>query len=162
MSFGPIGRNFESRIPLAGTYDNDWLDHRAPFFPDDFDYRYFQAAPADQQIPHPAGGEEVVLANLSLKGITRFQLPKKSMPILFIPHGGKDQQLEAVIDTIVIEPDQGRFMLTWRTSLPLRRNCFEIQRVVVGKTLQIHRRDTRMATKTHYKSLADFIRSKKR
>jgi hypothetical protein len=81
---------------------------------------------------------------------------------LFIFHDGKDQQLDAVIDTIVIEPDQGRFILTWRTSLPLRRNCFEIEQVVVGKTLQAHHRETTMATKTYYKSLADFIRDKKR
>jgi hypothetical protein len=162
MSFGPIGRNFESRIPLAGTYDQDWLDHRTPFFPNDFDYRYFQAAPADQQIPYPRGGEEVVLENLTPEGITKFRLPMKPMPILFISYQGKDQQLDAVIDTVVIEPDQCRFMLTWRASLPLRRNCFELEQVVVGKTLEAHRRETAMAAKPHYASLAELVRANKR
>lgn len=162
MSFGPIGRNFESRIPLAGTYDADWLNHRAPLLPDDFDYRYFQAAPPDQQIPHPTGVEEVVLENLSPEGITRFRLPKMSMPVLFIPHGREAKQQDAVIDTLVIEPDHCRFMLTWRTSLPLRRDCFEISQIVAGRTLRAHRRETRLTTKTRYVSLAHFIRSKRR
>jgi hypothetical protein len=132
MSFSPIGRNFESRIPYVGTYDQNWLNHKAPFWPDDFDYRYFQSTPPDQQIPYPKRGEKVVLKNLTPQGITSFRLPKMSMPILFIPYRGEEQQLAPVVDTVLIEPDQGRFMLTWRTSLPLRRNCFELKRVVAG------------------------------
>jgi hypothetical protein len=132
MSFGPIGRNYESRIPFAGTYDKAWLDSRAPFWPDDFDYLYFQAAPADQQISHPKGGEQVILKNLSPQGTARFQLPRVSMNILFIRHRAEDLQVNAVIDTVLIEPDEDRFMVTWRTSLPLRRNCFEIKQAVVG------------------------------
>ena len=135
MSFGPIGRNFESRIPYAGTYGQNWLDNRAPFWPDDFEYRYFQSAPPDQQIPYPKGDEKVVLKNLTPKGTTIFKLPSVSMPILFIPYQDKDQQLGAVIDTVLIEPDQSRFMLTWRATFPLRRNCFEIKEIVAGKML---------------------------
>lgn len=56
MSFGFLGRNFPPRPSFAGTYDQAWLDSRAPFWPTNFDYRYFQAAPPDQQISHPAGG----------------------------------------------------------------------------------------------------------
>jgi len=136
MSFGPIGRNFASRVVYAGTYDQQWLDNIAPFWPYDFDYRYFQAAPPDQQMPYPKGGEQVVLKNLSPRRITSFRLPRMSMPILITPYRGKDQQLNPVIDTVIIEPDHGRFTLTWRTSLPLRRNCFEISQTVVGKVAQ--------------------------
>ena len=50
MSFGPIGRNFKSRVTLAGTYDKKWLDEIYPFLPADFDEQYYQAAPPDQQI----------------------------------------------------------------------------------------------------------------
>jgi len=162
MSFGPIGRNFESRIPFAGTYDQEWLENRVPYWPADFDHRYFQAAPADQHIPYPLGGEEVILRNLTPSGFEKFRLPSVSMPILFVPCRGTEKQLDGVVDTIVVEPDQGRFMLTWRVSFPLRRNCFEIKRTVVGKTLKSHRRDTRQATKTRYNSLADLVKANKR
>ncbi len=50
MSLGAIGRSWRPRVNCAGTYDQQWVDNRAPFWPDDFDYRYFQAAPPDQQI----------------------------------------------------------------------------------------------------------------
>jgi hypothetical protein len=163
MSFGAIGRNFESRIPFAGTYDQKWLDNRAPFWPNDFDYMYFQATPRDQQIPHPRGGEEVVLQNLTPQGITKFRLPSLQVPVLFIPHQGEDHELVSVIDTVLIEPDQSRFMLTWRISLPLRHNCFELRQVIVGemsRSWRIKRRAER-AGKRYYEGLAQFIRDKK-
>lgn len=162
VSFSPIGRNFKSRIPFAGTYDQRWLDERAPFFPDDFDYRYFQSAPADQQMPYPTGGEEVRLENLSSSGIKRFRLPKMPMPILFVPHRGEARQHDAIIDTILIEPDNNRLILTWRVSMPLRRNCFELRQVVVGKTIRAHRREIRWTTKIHYANLEELIQAKKR
>jgi len=133
MSFGPMGRNFASRVAYAGTYNQKWLDNVAPFWPDDFDYRYFQASLSDQQIPYPKGGEPVVLKNLSPLEIMGFRLPRMSMPILITPYRSEDQQLNPVIDTVLIEPDHSRFTLTWRAPLPLRRNCFEIFQVVIGK-----------------------------
>ena len=54
MAFGPIGRGWPSRIRYAGTYDQNWIDNVFPFLPDDFDSRYFQCAPEDQQIAAPA------------------------------------------------------------------------------------------------------------
>jgi hypothetical protein len=162
MSFGFIGRNCPPRPSFAGTYDQTWLDSRAPFWPDNFDYRYFQAAPPAQQIPHPIGGEHIVLENLTPQGKTGFLLPTIDMPILILPYRGKSQELTPVIDTIVLEPDQRRFMLTWRVSLPLRRNCFEVKQVIVGKTLAEHRQEDRRATKKHYSSLDALVREKLR
>lgn len=158
MALGPVGRNWQPRASLAGTYDGKWLDSRAPFWPDDFDYRYFQSAPADQQIPYPAGGETVVLKNLTPDGDVRFTLPRLSMPVLVIPHQGADHQVDAVIDTILIEPDLARFSLTWRVSLPMRRNCFDIKQVIAGEMPKSWHRARRNGHKTHYKSLADLPR----
>lgn len=160
MSFGFIGRNCPPRPFFAGTYDQTWLDNRAPFWPENFDYRYFQAAPPDQQIPHPTGGEQVVLENLTPQGKTTFHLPNVDLPILVLPYKGKEQELTPVIDTILFEPDKQRFMLTWRVSLPLRRNCFEVRQVIVGKTLAEYRRELRRATKKHYTSLDVLVREK--
>lgn len=162
MSFGPISRNFKSRLPYAGTYDKRWLDGRAPFFPDDFDYRYFQCAPHDQQMPYPSGGEDVYLENLTPNGSKRFRLPDLSMPILFVPHRGDALQQNSVVDTISIEPDKYRFTLTWRASLPLRQSCFDLRQLVIAKTVRTHRRETRLATKTHYRNLEELIRAKKK
>ena len=161
MSFGPIGRNFASRIVYAGTYDQKWLETTIPFWPADFNYRYFQASPLDQQIPYPKGGEQVVLKNLTSQGLTSFRLPKMPMPVLFIPYSGKGKEIDAVIDTVLIEPDQRRFILTWRASFPLRRNCFELQEITIGRTLLEHELRTRVVDKPHFANLAEFIAAKK-
>ena len=31
LSFGPMSRNFKTRIAYAGTYDQKWMDQQAPF-----------------------------------------------------------------------------------------------------------------------------------
>lgn len=161
MSFGPIGRNFASRIPFAGTYDQQWLDNLSPFWPDDFDYRYFQAAPQDQQIPYPKGGETVILGNLTPSGITKFQVPQISIPVIFIPYRGEDILQEAVADTLLIEPDQNRFMLTWRVPLPLRKNCFELRQTLVGEMPKSWHRERRAAAKgkNYYKGISEYIKN---
>jgi hypothetical protein len=163
ISFGPIGRNFETRLAYAGTYDQRWLEKDAPFWPKDFDYLYFQAAPPDQQIPYPKGGEKVILYNLSPDGSLRFQLPKIHMPILFTPHKGEDIIKEAVIDTVLFEPDRQRFMLTWRASLPLKKNCFELREIIAGELPRSWYRQRRAAAKgkPYYKSLSEYIEAKK-
>src|SRR5262249_51916032 len=152
-----IGRNWRPRIQFAGTYNNEWLENHAPFWPDDFDYRYFQTAPPDQQLPYPTGGEEVLLENLTANGHVRFNLPSLTLPVLFIPHRGKDQEVQAVIDTVLIEPDLGTFTLTWRASLAMRRSCFDIAQVIVGEMPKAWHRARRSGGKPYYRSLAEFI-----
>ncbi len=132
MSFGPVGRSWQPRIGYGGTYDDDWLDQRFPFLPDDFDLRYFQSAPADQQCDYLQGGEQVRLVNLTPGGRCRFQIPQLDVPVCFFRKKSRRVEKKAVIDTLVIEPDEGRFTLTWRTQIPLQRNLFEIPEIVVG------------------------------
>ena len=162
MAFGAIGRNWQPRVQYAGTYDQPWLDHRAPFWPDDFDYRYFQAAPPDQQIPHPKGGEEVVLQNLTPGGQLAFRLPTASMPLWLIPYEGKDKRVETVLDTILLEPDHGRFMLTWRATLPMRRSCFDLQQIIVGEMSEAWQRARKYGNKPYYKGLGELARARRR
>ncbi len=157
MSFGPVGRNWQPRVRYAGTYDEVWLNRQAPFWPGDFDYRYFQSAPIDQQIDYPAGGDEVVLVNLTAQGVTRFRLPSVNMPVLFLPYGRNDHQVDADIDTILIEPDAGRFMLTWRVAVPMRKSCFDIRETIAGELPREWHRARRTRGKRHYASLSELV-----
>ena len=162
QALGPLGRSWQPRAPYAGTYDQAWLDNKAPFWPDDFDYHYFQAAPPDQQIPYPSGGEEVRLEGLSAQGSLAFQLPPAYMPVLFVPHRGEDQQVEAVIDTLVIEPDLQRFSVTWRASLPMRKSCFDLKQVIAGEMPREWYRARRTGNKIYYPNLEELIRARRR
>ena len=133
MSFGPVGRGWDPRSKFAGTYDDAWLKDHFPFLPPDFDEQYYQAAPADQQIPHPQGGEEIVLVNLSPEGQVAFSLPVFDAPIYFFPKKGERADGKLVLDTIVLEPDLGRFMLTWRATRPLKKNLYEMEQTLIGR-----------------------------
>jgi hypothetical protein len=133
MSLGPVGRGWEPRYMYAGTYDDQWLQEHFPFLPPDFDDAYYQAAPLDQQIPHPHGGEEVVLRNLTPAGRTAFSLPTFDALIHFLPKKGPREDGRLILDTMVLEPEQQRFTLTWRATRPLMKNMFELAQVIVGK-----------------------------
>ncbi len=161
MSLGPVGRNWAPRAAFAGTYDEAWATHRAPFWPDDLDDRYFQAAPADQQIPYPVGGEAVTLMNLTPDGRVSFELPRLSLPVRFVPHRGDTTLQTCTVDTIVFEPDQGRFTMTARTCLSMRRHCLELKQIIAGEPSQAWYRARRKGNKPYYKSLADLVRSRR-
>ncbi|HUU45247.1 MAG TPA: DUF2169 domain-containing protein [Acidobacteriota bacterium] len=133
MAFGPIGRSWSPRPKYAGTYDQNWIDNVFPFLPADFKEDYYQAAPPDQQMPHLLGGEEVTLINLTPEGETTFALPTIAVPIEFTDASHEQVEKIAVIDTIIIEPDERRFGLVWRASLPLKRNILEMRQVVAGR-----------------------------
>jgi len=157
QAFSPIGRGWLPRRAYAGTYDQEWLENRAPLWPSDFDDRYFQAAPPDQTIEFPQGGEQVVLHNLTPDGRREFQLPRQPMPITFIPHRGRDVVRDACIDTIVFEPDAERFTLAWRAVLPLGRSIFDVKEVVVGELPASWHRARRFPGKPYYHSLSEAV-----
>jgi len=156
MSFGSIGRNFASRVPYAGTYDQNWIDNTFPFLPPDFKEAYFQAAPTDQQIDYPRGGEQVVLTNLTPQGHTSFNLPKEEMPVVFYVRDGDKHETQAVIDTLLIEPDHQRFSFTWRASMPLKKDIFEVAQIVAGRMPRAWYR-AKETGKTYYPSLAALV-----
>ncbi|MDB5976924.1 MAG: hypothetical protein JWR07_3684 [Nevskia sp.] len=132
LSLGPLGRSWTPRLGYAGTYDQAWLDNVHPFLPADFNDAYYQAAPLDQQIPYPRGGEEVVLVNLTPEGRTSFKLPVAEVPVVFFHKNGDKHESAGALDTIVLLPDRRLVTLTWRSSLPLKKNLFEIPQAVVG------------------------------
>lgn len=161
MAFGPIGRAWRPRPELAGTYDQTWLEETFPFLPADFREEYYQAAPEDQQIPYPEGGEEVVLTNLTPDGRTRFRLPSRAIPVLFTLQDSRREEGRGVIDTVVIEPDLGRFTMLWRCTRPLRRNLFEVAETLVGEMSPGWHR-ARRTGKTYYKSLRELVELRRR
>jgi len=133
MSFGPIGRHWESRAPYAGTFDQRWLDEQCPFLPLDFDDRYYQAAPQDQQLQLPVSEQQVRLINLTPDGDRTFVLPHLEAPVHIFPKKGEREDLTAYADTIILEPDEERVIMTWRIARPLKKNMLEISQVLIGK-----------------------------
>jgi hypothetical protein len=156
MGYGPIGRSWRPRSQYAGTYDQNWIDNVFPFLPDDFDERYYQCAPFDQQMDYLQGDEEVTLLNLTPQGRTAFRLPKREVPVTFYFRNYEEREVDAVGDTLIIEPDLGRFVILWRASLPLRKNMFEVAQVVAGRMPRGWYRARKLG-KTYYPSLKALV-----
>jgi hypothetical protein len=158
MAFGPIGRAWPSRIPYAGTYDQNWLDNVFPFLPEDFDTRYFQCAPEDQQITPPVGDEKVVTVNLTPDGRRAFALPSVEMPIAFFRRRGRRVETKGTLDTLLFEPEGERFSLVWRANLKLQHDIFEVSQIVVGRMSRAWWRS--IETGKSYRSLDSIVREK--
>ncbi|UXH80658.1 DUF2169 family type VI secretion system accessory protein [Roseateles amylovorans] len=161
MAFTPVGRQWAPRHGLAGTYDARWLEEQAPFWPNDFDERYFQAAPLDQQIPYPQGGEPVVLQHLTPDGRRAFALPRLSMPVTFIPYRCRDITRQAVLDTLVFEPDEDCFTATWRAGLALGKSVFDVKEILTGDMSEAWYRARRFPNKTYHRSLAEAVAARR-
>ena len=132
VALGPLGRGWPQRARYAGTYDDAWLADVFPFLPGDFDERYYQAAPEDQQVPLPKGPLEVVLSGFTADGVRQFMLPHFEAPVHVFPKRGEREFNAGVLDTIVFEPDHERLTMTWRVTRPLKKSIFEIAQVRVG------------------------------
>lgn len=118
--FGTIGRAWLPRLPLAGTYDQQWLETQHPDLPDDFDFGYWNGAPHDQQILYPEPGSEFVLTGFHPDGDIRFTLPAHQAMVLLRMHtGGLIPQL-LWIDTLAIDTDKLTVAVTGRYLLPVR------------------------------------------
>jgi hypothetical protein len=156
-AFSPIGRWWRPRCDWAGSYDQRWLDETAPFWPDDFQWRYFQAAPPDQVVEGLRGDEPVLLEHLTPDGRRAFRLPGRQVSATFVPHVGKDVRVPAMLDTVVLEPDEGRFTLTWRASLALGRSVFDVKEAIAGEMSGAWHRARRFPGKRYFRGLGEAV-----
>jgi hypothetical protein len=127
--FAPICGHWEPRRSYAGTYDEEWQQHRAPYLPKDFDPRFLQLAPPGLIAPgYLKGGEPVELRGVTRSGLARFRLPQVALKISYWVDGSP-QERPAHLDTVVIEPEQSRFVLTWRAALQCDKKALRVSEV---------------------------------
>ena len=134
VAFSAIARHWPPRPSFAGTYDDEWLENVFPFMPDDFDEQFHQCAPTDQQMPYPVGQEPVILRNMMAgRPDVRFKLPRlDNVKIRVLRHDYSSDEPVAVVDTMYFEPDEERFTVVWRASLPIRKRMQEFKTIAVG------------------------------
>jgi hypothetical protein len=101
--------------------------------PADFDERFHQVAPEDQQMPYPTGGETVHLMHLLPdRPALAFALPRLDMQVRVLRADYRQEAPVAVVDTLFFEPDQRRFSVVWRASVRQQRGIQEFREVAVG------------------------------
>jgi hypothetical protein len=118
VGFGPVPRHWQPRLPLAGTYDASWEQHRAPLLPKDFDPRFYNTAPADQVASgFLRGGEDVELTGMFPEGPMKFRLPQ----VIFTGHtrlGTARHDSRFALARVVIDLTSRRLSMVWIMALP--------------------------------------------
>jgi hypothetical protein len=127
--FGPLCSHWQPRVSFAGTYDDHWMKTRQPLLPEDFDDRFYQCAPQDQQAPsYFSGGEEVILKNISPLDQLFFVLPRISFSIVtkFLD-GERRQHPVPLMHTVILEPDFPRFSLVYHSSIECHAKVYQLE-----------------------------------
>lgn len=134
--FCPIMPHWEPRRSFHGTYDQAWLDERAPLTPTDHDDRANICAPEGLHADVPLqGGEEVGLAGLVPGGGgLEFALPRIGIELEFRRPDHAPTVVRPHLDTVVIDqlfgstPGRPLVEMVWRASVvaPVRMQDSEV------------------------------------
>jgi hypothetical protein len=156
VGFGFYGRGWMPRLGHAGTYDEQYRKGRAPAPPLDFSYAFYNGAHPDLQVEgYLRGDEEVELTHVSPEPILRFRLPGVQPKITIakwtVPpedwieqNATEDREVSvedvptieetipAVLDTLVLIPDEKIFYQVFRGVYPLATlEASEVARVKI-------------------------------
>lgn len=120
IGLGPIAPTAPARAARLHRHAAAWdpLRWSERPLPDDFDFAYFNAAPADQILEVLTGEERIVLEHLH----PRF--PRLATQLCLIAprattfSGG--QAIPLRCDTLVLDADRGVARLTWRGTIPIQ------------------------------------------
>ncbi len=122
---------------FGGTYDQHWIENVRPFLPDDFDERFYQCAPPDQQTPYLQGGEVVTLSGVSPKGELSFVIPSNPINMVIRDNRGTEHVLSPNADTLIIEPELNRYSIVWRANWPIFRTPEEVDMILISGSDEI-------------------------
>jgi hypothetical protein len=136
--FGPIAASWPARRGLLGEMPRKLLKAPVVELPDNFDWAYFQAAPADQRVDFFRGDEWIVIDGVSpTRPRVRTRLPGARG--LARVHGlssfgiAEGQPLALHADTLRIDADEERITLSFRGVFPVPSDeALEALNVTVG------------------------------
>ncbi len=110
----------KNRIKLTGTYDKRYMQSRWPYFPADFNWEFFLAAPEDQRIMgYWRGDEEIALLNLHREHSTfKTSLPDIK-PRVFLHKQPAESvrdfsEIPLALDTITVDTEREQIYCLWR------------------------------------------------
>lgn len=130
-SLTAVGRAWLPRRTLAGTYDTAWREKQWPLPPMDFDYSYWNCAPADQQIDYPLPGAKLSLIGLYPPSLShswpeRFtaRLPLHELFVFarLSPALGWPGDILVDLDTLVVDLATLQLYATYRLVVPVPKH----------------------------------------
>jgi uncharacterized protein YjbI with pentapeptide repeats len=139
--FGPVDSLWPQRYAKMGTYKGAWLKERWPWYPTDFDWGYYNGAPADMQVEGYLKGDESLYFENLHSSISRYQSRLPGLrPRLFIQKQGAAKQDEPVffepdlkLDTLWVDMEAEKLVLVWRAVIEvLSEDYDEIEHVFMA------------------------------
>ncbi|MBX3271250.1 MAG: DUF2169 domain-containing protein [Sandaracinaceae bacterium] len=156
-SLFPIPRAHPARMALTGTYTGDYMATRWPYFPADFQWSHFQAAPPDQRLRGFFRGDEPIEA----EGLhpehprVRCRLPGIAPRVFLHPTGGAPgsplTHVPMVLDTIAIDATDAKVHAVWRGHVEGVRETLED----VSHVFLVHEPIERVGTVGEYRAWFD-------
>jgi len=132
LCFGFISPAWIPRRGYAGTYDDVWQKTCAPYLPKDFDKRFFNIAHRTLSTKaYLEGTEPVRIVNASPIGELNFHLPKNPLEVV-INFQDRTEKPTLFMETVQIEPDENRFSVTWRASVPCDKEALKIKQIDIN------------------------------
>jgi hypothetical protein len=130
-SFGPRAPAWLPRRSFAGTYDDTWQYTRAPFLPEDYSPRFMNCAHPDLIAEgFLKGGEAVNITGMHPLGELQFQIPQLALHAE-ITMGKQTHSPNFVLESILLEPNQLRFSLTYKARLICDKKALTIRQVAL-------------------------------
>jgi uncharacterized protein YjbI with pentapeptide repeats len=120
--FGPLRRTWAPRNVPSGSFGGGWTEARWPWLPDDFDFGYYNAAPADMQVPYLRGDETLELTGFhpDRRRLTT-RLPGVRVRCFVRPAVDDAQEvtpgfteIALNLDTLHVDTDTDQVVLLWR------------------------------------------------
>ncbi|PIE41156.1 MAG: hypothetical protein CSA49_04810 [Gammaproteobacteria bacterium] len=134
---GAVNRNWTPRRLKIGTYTHNYVKERWPWFAEDFDWSYFNSAPADQQVkPCLTGDEPLVVTSMHPQhDVFETHLPGLRARIFVStanePTLQQFTEVKSQLDTVWVNMDDQTLRLVWRGWLqvssdeyPEIKHCF--------------------------------------
>ncbi|MCZ8502749.1 DUF2169 domain-containing protein [Vibrio lentus] len=116
--FGPLAPFFGARQQYAGTFDDDWLENRKPLYPVDFDQRFYQSAPLDQQCKgFISGGERLMMSGFCHNDALSFRFPKE-MYVAEAQFKNANYQVDMPISTVFIDTEARILSISYSAAFP--------------------------------------------
>jgi len=120
--FGPIGRMWAQRYTKLGTYKGNYLKERWPWFPKDFNWGYYNAAPSDMQVEgYLRGDEELYFENMhSVHSEYGSQLPGLRVRCFLNESDAAKEnsrrfhEVPVYLDTLWVDMEGEKLVLVWR------------------------------------------------
>jgi len=133
--FGPISTYWPGRRRYLGALEPRQADYDFPELPREFDVRYFQAAPPDQQVPYLAGDESIVLEGLhpEIERLTTYLPQVRANVSLFSKTNPQTpQDVPLCLDTLSIHAQFQAAYVVFRAYLPIRENMVAVLRALAS------------------------------